>query len=245
MVEDKINSANIFFNNLSFFDAIDKVKDLSRSPNFSYVITPNIDHMSRVTVKPLDEELLSIYQNAALSLCDSRILDKLLRLKRKRIKEVVPGSTLTQYLFSDVMNQGDTILVVGVEDSDIEKLRQLYPSLTIQHINPSMGFINKPDEVESLKLRIQEINANYVFLCVGSPRQELLAAKLSKIGALRGVGLCVGASILFLVGAEKRSPQIIQKLHLEWVYRIAQNPRRLAIRYFKNFLSLPTIIKAL
>lgn len=243
--DSDIIAANIAFNNISFLDAVEKIKQLAIAPQFSYVVTPNIDHLARLCAQASNADLLSVYHNAALSLCDSRILDKLFRLKGKEIKEVIPGSTLTQHLFDKVLSEDDKVLVIGVEEQYIIKLRGLYPKLKIEHINPSMGFINKADEVNRLLEQIKATNANYVFLSVGSPRQEVLANKMAAYEGIGGVGLCVGASVLFIVGAEKRAPELYQKLHLEWAYRILQDPRRLAIRYFKNFLALPAIFKSL
>lgn len=242
---DKFDSANIFFNDITFREAVTEVKRLSRLPQFSFVVTPNIDHLARLAVQDKEQELRPIYHRAALSLCDSRILDKLLSFKGRQIKEVIPGSTLTQYLFNEVLTEEDKILVVGVEDVYIEKLRKMYPDLNIEHINPSMGFINREQEVASLIEQISQIGADYVFLSVGSPRQEILADKIAASASVGGVGLCVGASVLFIVGAEKRAPLLLQKLRLEWAYRITRDPGRLAMRYFKNFLALPAIFKSL
>ncbi len=239
-------SANIYFDDISFFDAVNEVKQLSRSSSFSYVVTPNVDHMQRLaSFSESNRGLHGIYQRAALSLCDSQILDKLLRMKGKKIREIVPGSTLTQYLFDNELTGSDKILIVGVEDKYIQSLRKKYPHLNIEHINPSMGFINKEDEVAALLEKMSIINANYIFISVGSPRQEILANRMAALDSFGGVGLCVGASILFVVGAEKRAPQLFQTLHLEWLYRIVQNPRRLTVRYVKNFLSLPSIMRSL
>jgi hypothetical protein len=47
----------------------------------------------------------------------------------------------------------------------------------------------------------------------------------------RGLALCVGASLNFITGTEKRAPAWVQKLTLEWLYRLLQNPRRMAGRY--------------
>jgi len=242
---NKVMACNIFFDNVGFIEALEKIKYLSASATFSYVVTPNIDHVARLSSSSAGRVLYDIYLGAKLSLCDSHILEKLLRFKGKRIKEVIPGSTLTKYMFDHTLTKADTVLVIGVESHFIEKLRLLYPELNIEHINPSMGFIDKEKEVDDLLSQIQKINANYLFLSVGSPRQEILANKISSCEGVGGVGLCVGASILFIVGAEKRAPHILQKLHLEWTYRILQDPKRLALRYFKNFLSLPKIIKSL
>ncbi|MFT6390164.1 MAG: exopolysaccharide biosynthesis WecB/TagA/CpsF family protein [Cellvibrionaceae bacterium] len=243
--KNKIIASNIFFDNMSFLDAVEKIEELAASPHFSYVVTPNIDHIARLCDPSTEKSLHDIYRRAALSLCDSRILQKLLRVKGKNVEEVITGSGLTKYLFDKVLTGSDKALVVGVEDVFIDRLRSLYPALNIHHINPSMGFINKKQEVDDLLERIKRIDANYLFLSVGSPRQEVLAGKISTCDSIGGVGLCVGASVLFMVGAEKRAPRFLQKLHLEWAYRILQNPQRLAVRYFKNFLSLPAIIKSL
>ncbi len=245
MKHEKIMSKDVFFDNLNLVEAAEQIRLLASASTFSYVVTPNIDHLARVSGDHANEELKSIYQNAALSLCDSRIVDKLLRFKNKKIKEVVPGSSLTQYLFSDVLTSKDKVLIVGVEQHYIDKLRVMYPSLTIEHINPSMGFINKPEEVKSLIQSITIIDADYIFLSVGSPRQEVLAGKIAESSSVSGVALCVGASVLFIVGAERRAPVFLQKLHLEWAYRMLQSPRRLVMRYAQNFLSLPVIYRHL
>ena len=205
-----------------------------------------MDHLSRITSDSQEgERLRKIYAQAALSLCDSRILEKILRSKNFPVKEVIPGSTLTDYLFKHVISETDTVLVVGVEDEYIKLLRTKYPKLKIEHINPSMGFINREGEVVQLLEQMATIKANYVFISVGSPRQEVLADRIAKHGAIPGVGLCVGASVLFLVDAEKRAPQWLQSLHLEWLYRMLQDPGRLVKRYFGNFLAIPQIYRNL
>ncbi|WP_237216772.1 WecB/TagA/CpsF family glycosyltransferase, partial [Falsiroseomonas oryziterrae] len=47
----------------------------------------------------------------------------------------------------------------------------------------------------------------------------------------RGTALCIGASLLFLSGEERRAPRPLQRAGLEWAWRLAQDPRRLARRY--------------
>ena len=71
----------------------------------------------------------------------------------------------------------------------------------------------------------------FSFIGVGSPRQEILARALAARGRARGTALCVGASLLFLSGEERRAPRALQGVGLEWAWRLAQDPRRLARRY--------------
>jgi exopolysaccharide biosynthesis WecB/TagA/CpsF family protein len=50
-------------------------------------------------------------------------------------------------------------------------------------------------------------------------------------GRARGLALCVGASLNFITGSERRAPQWMQQAGIEWLYRLLHNPRRLAGRY--------------
>ncbi len=237
----KINTKLISIDNISMSDALIKCKQLSCSPGTDIVVTPNIDHLSRLIEINIDNGFYEAYKNASLTLCDSKIFEKLLRLKGHQVKEVIPGSTLTQELFDKVVSNDDSILVIGGDNSVISKLRKLYQKLNIDHYNPPMGFINKADEVNKIIDVIERAEANFVFLAVGSPRQEVLAQKLKDKGAIDSVVLCIGASILFIVGQEKRAPIWVQKLHCEWMYRMFQDPKRLMARYFGNLIKLPRI----
>jgi exopolysaccharide biosynthesis WecB/TagA/CpsF family protein len=59
----------------------------------------------------------------------------------------------------------------------------------------------------------------------------MIAHRLQARGKARGLALCVGAALNFLTGAERRAPRWMQRLALEWLYRLLQDPRRLARRY--------------
>lgn len=241
---DKIITGLVTFDNLTLKQAINQTVALSETTGSDYVVTPNIDHLSRLVTNEATK-LKPIYDNASLSLCDSRVLEKLLKIKDHSVKEVIPGSTLTQVLFDEVLTPQSNILVVGGNDNVINNLRSKYIKLTINHYNPPMGFMNKPEQVQTTLKHIQNSNAQYVFLAVGSPRQELLAKMIKDQNLINGVALCIGASILFLVGEEKRAPMLLQQLHLEWAYRMMQDPTRLVKRYFDNFLHLKKVYKVL
>jgi len=225
-------------------ETISAVRGMVADARFHYLVTPNMDHLQRLYCDDTSGVLKDIYRRASLSLCDSRILEKLLRLRGLSIPEVIPGSSLTAELFERELHSEDRIVLVGGSDTVVEKLRLRFPRLQFSHINPSMGFIHQADEVKQLCDRIAETRADFIFLAVGSPQQELLAAHLSE-RLSRGVALCVGASLLFLSGDERRAPSWLQYLHGEWLYRLLQNPRRLIRRYFSNAIYLPRIFFAL
>lgn len=225
--------------------ALAQIAAMRRNKIKGYVVTPNIDHLARLVANKSSHNLINTYMNASLSLCDSRILEFMLKLHGSRIPEVVAGSDLTARLFDGGLGENDNVYILGGSDEILTRIRNRYPYISISHHNPTMGFIQKPDEVDEVVASIVEADPDYVFLAVGSPQQEILASKLQARDAFCGITLCIGASILFLAGAEKRAPHWIRRLRLEWLYRMGQNPSRLMMRYLKNALSLPAINRQL
>ena len=73
-----------------------------------------------------------------------------------------------------------------------------------------------------------------VFVCVGFPKDQLIiAAMLDRWSPeSRPVFLAVGASFEMLFGLKTRAPRWMQRYGLEWLFRFAQEPRRLFVRYF-------------
>jgi exopolysaccharide biosynthesis WecB/TagA/CpsF family protein len=62
-------------------------------------------------------------------------------------------------------------------------------------------------------------------------QQGIVARRIADHSQATGIGLCVGASIDFLTGKQRRAPLWVQKAGLEWLYRLLSDPRRLASRY--------------
>jgi UDP-N-acetyl-D-mannosaminuronic acid transferase (WecB/TagA/CpsF family) len=109
-----------------------------------------------------------------------------------------------------------------------------------------MNFIRDEWAVESC---LQAIEASspfrFCFLAIGCPQQEIIAQKLKQRGVARGLALCIGASINFITGVEKRAPRWMRTSGFEWLFRLLQNPKRLAKRYLvrgpRIFLLLPRL----
>lgn len=239
--KDRIDLGFCLIDNLAQAEVVDWIKS-RKNKKFEYVVTPNVDHVQRLYTMDDEEPLVQVYRQAGLSLCDSRILEKVIAATGHRRPPVITGSGLTAVLFSESLTPQDRIIVIGGDDRLITTLRSMYPKLNVHHKNPSMGFINKPEEVNEIVVYCQKIDADYIFLAVGSPRQELLAKELSQ-KLTKGVALCIGASLNFIVGEEKRAPEWIQKMSCEWLFRMLSNPAYLAKRYMNNAIHLPRIVK--
>lgn len=196
---------------------------------YGYVVTPNADHLIR-----LDEDagFRALYRDAAYVLLDSRFLARLIAAARGPKLPVCAGSDLTARLFREVIRPDDRIVLIGSRPEQAAQLARQYGLRRLAHFDPPMGFIRNPAAVEDC-LRFVEAHSPFRFclIGVGAPQQEIVAQQLGQRGVARGLALCIGASIDFLTGAERRAPLWLQKLGMEWLFRLLQSPRRLAKRY--------------
>ena len=195
---------------------------------FAYVVTPNADHLVRLSRDPATYRPL--YDGAWLCLLDSRVVRRLARLLGLAAPPVVTGSDLTAALVRDAAAAGEWVTILGLTRVEAQELA-VRTRLCFMHHDPRIGFENHPDSFEEALRFIEDNPARLVFLAVGSPRQEMVARALAARGIAVGTGLCVGASLEFLAGAERRAPLLVQKAGLEWAWRLAQNPQRLWRRY--------------
>jgi UDP-N-acetyl-D-mannosaminuronic acid transferase (WecB/TagA/CpsF family) len=101
----------------------------------------------------------------------------------------------------------------------------------VAHYDPPLGFDRDPLAMRAAVDFVLAHPARFVFLAVGSPRQEMLAAAICATGRATGVGLCIGASLEFIAGGRPRAPQWMQHAGMEWLHRLIQQPRRMAWRY--------------
>ena len=210
-------------------DAFVRVAAAFGQERYGYVVTPNVDHMIR-----LHDEVSCrvLYDDADYVLLDSRFLARLLRLFGGVRPKVCPGSDLTARLLGEVAVAGDRIVLIGGEPDQGRILAERYGLHDLRQHRPPMGFIKDTAAVEACVAFIEAQSPfRFCLLAVGSPQQEVIARSLKIRGRARGLCLCVGASINFLTGAERRAPVWLQRLGLEWLYRLLQNPRRLAHRY--------------
>jgi len=206
---------------------------------FRYVVTPNADHLVRLHRRP---ELWPVYQGATLRLLDSRVVARAARLLGLAPPPVAPGSDLTELLLTRHLHPGERITIVGLAPRWLPSLIRQCGLAPPAHYDPPRGFERTPTGLRAAADFVLAHPARFVFLAVGSPRQEVLAAAIRATGRATGTGLCIGASLEFLAGARRRAPQWMQRAALEWLYRLAREPGRLVGRYL---LDCPAILPLL
>lgn len=197
--------------------------------DYGYVVTPNADHLIRLHD---DAAFRALYDEAAYVLLDSRFVARLLGATQGLALPVCRGSDLTAALFREVIAPDDEIVLIGGTPAQALQLVNRYGLRRLSQHAPPMGFVRDPQAVQAC-LEFIEAHSPFRFclLAVGSPQQEVLAQALGERGTARGLALCIGASINFITGDERRAPAWMQRSGMEWLFRLLQDPRRMARRY--------------
>jgi exopolysaccharide biosynthesis WecB/TagA/CpsF family protein len=196
---------------------------------YGYVVTPNVDHVIR---HYYNEQFRALYAHATYTFLDSHFLAHTVGLLKRRRIRVSSGSDLTAVILSAVIRPNDVGVLVGGTADQAQHLRTRFGLKALHHVDPPMNFIHDAAAVEDCLREVEGYSPfRFCFLAIGSPQQEMIAHKLQERGIARGLALCVGASINFVTGTEKRAPRWMQTLGFEWLYRLLHNPRRLAKRY--------------
>jgi exopolysaccharide biosynthesis WecB/TagA/CpsF family protein len=229
---NQIEFLGLPFNTLSQAQAVQLIIG-GRGAPYRYVVTPNAYHV--VTIHDQPARLLPLYRGAWLSLCDSRIVRLLARFDRLALP-LVTGSDLVASLLATLNVQNPShaaqrILIVGPARGIEPALRAAYPNVNFEILPAPADLAGNAELRLTLARACMDRQWDIALLCVGCPAQELIARQLAELGCQSGVALCVGSAIDFLVGARTRAPRWLQRLSLEWAYRLAQEPQRLWHRY--------------
>jgi exopolysaccharide biosynthesis WecB/TagA/CpsF family protein len=241
--QDRGNSPDTGFHMVSFLGAqfarcsldgaITWVKQKGKGDSFSYLVTPNVDHIVMLNEEG-PEPWRAAYREAVGSsdLCvnDSRILGRLGRMSGAQLG-LVPGSDLVKALITGGPCEARSIALIGGHEREAKWLRDALPGCRIAHLDPPMGVRDNADAQIAIAEFVEKEACDWVLLAIGAPQSEIVAHRIAQRGKARGAALCIGASVEFLSGAQKRAPRWMQKSGLEWLYRLLSDPGRLATRY--------------
>jgi N-acetylglucosaminyldiphosphoundecaprenol N-acetyl-beta-D-mannosaminyltransferase len=242
----KINLGSFKVDSLSQEEVITQIKSkLLKSAEPNVLVTPNAGHLTNIFDSP---ELSEIYSTAELSLIDGWPIAVAANNASKLKIVRVTGSDLLPELFLQLTKEVRVGIVGGYNESLIrQSLESRFPELNIQIIDTSQ-WTNSIYDIRRLRELVQYNALSIVLLCLGHPKQELLAKELKSYdwaGSRPDWIMCVGATIDFLTGEQKRAPKVFQKIGLEWFYRLVTNPKKFTQRYLSAVIpSLKLIFKS-
>lgn len=215
---------------------LDELDARAGSQHTTLVVTANVDH----TVKYLrNESSRTVLESADLVTLDGAPLVAMARMLGVHNAHRNTGADLLERASSIAAERGWRIAILGGDDEVGRRaaiaLRERHIGSVVQHI--SLPTIHSPDDprgrdaVEALRRGAP----THVFVCLGFPKQEeWVLAWRSDLPPAVYIG--AGAAVDFAAGARKRAPRLVQALGAEWLWRVAQEPRRLVRRYLVESL---------
>lgn len=147
------------------------------------------------------------------------------------INGTITGVELAKKIFEICNREEKSLYLFGAKPEVLDKMDEMiktkYPKVKL--LGSENGYVEDRQKVFD---KIVELKPDVVLVALGIPHQELLIYRnLSKFE--KGIFIGVGGSFDVLSGCKKRAPRIFIKLHLEWLYRITVEPKRLK-RFFKS-----------
>jgi N-acetylglucosaminyldiphosphoundecaprenol N-acetyl-beta-D-mannosaminyltransferase len=197
-----------------------------------WIVTPNLDILRQIVVDPDVHQLIA---QASFRVADGMPLIWASRLQGTPLPERVAGSSLISTLSGGAAAQGRSVFLLGGDEGTAkgaaEELRKKFPNLVIAGTYyPEIGFDRDDHEMQRIGNEMIKSKPDIVYVALGCPKQERVISRLKPlVPNTWWVG--VGISFSFLCGQINRAPKWMQKLGIEWIHRLWQEPGRLFRRY--------------
>jgi N-acetylglucosaminyldiphosphoundecaprenol N-acetyl-beta-D-mannosaminyltransferase len=227
----QLRIGRVWIDSLTFDQAIDAIDDLVTAGQGGAVFTPNVDHIVQVEH---NFALRAAYEHVSLSVVDGQPLLWVSRLLGSPLPEKISGSDLMVPLARRAAERKWRVYLLGGGPGVAEIAgRELQKQFDVDVVGTDAPFVTPDGEaVEGPAVieRIKRAAPHLLFVAFGAPKQELFLHR-SRAVIRPAVGIGVGAGFDFVAGRLRRAPRWISKSGLEWLFRLAQEPRRLATRY--------------
>ena len=183
-----------------------------------------------------NEEYRKIQNSAAMALPDGAPLSSYSRRKGYKQAQRVTGPDLMLELFAISKEKGYRHYFYGATEETLQSMREVlerdYPGIEIAGMYAPPFRTLTPQEDAQIVAKINESRPDFIWIGLGAPKQE--EWMYQHMGQLQGVLIGVGAGFDYLAGYIKRAPRWMQRMSLEWLYRLLQDPKRLWRRYFTS-----------
>lgn len=196
-----------------------------------YICVSNV----HTTVTAYENQKYREIQNGSLmAIPDGGPLSTIGRKRGHNTMSRTTGPSLMEEVFKVSANNGYKHYFYGSTEETLNKMRvnleKRYPGIQI------VGMYSPPfrvltDEEDALVVQnINDTKPDFIWVGLGAPKQEIWM--FNHQGNLNGLMLGVGAGFDYFAENIKRAPKWMQRINMEWFYRLIQDPRRLMKRYF-------------
>jgi N-acetylglucosaminyldiphosphoundecaprenol N-acetyl-beta-D-mannosaminyltransferase len=225
---DKVTLFGITVNNLTMKETVDRIEAMIGDGGIHQHVVMNVDKIVKMESNP---NLRAAVLDCDLINADGQPIIWVSRLLQSPLKERVTGIDLFDVLIARCAEHGLRPYLVGARQEvvakTVEVLKRKYPKL--QFAGWRDGYWSAEEEAGVVQ-EIRKARPDVLCMAVGSPKQELFLRKWKKEMQVPFV-MGVGGSFDVTAGVLKRAPRWMQDSGLEWLFRLAQEPRRLWRRY--------------
>ncbi len=237
MLRKRVNLFGVWIDDISLGGALLLAeKSLAENGKARSFFTPNLEMIAAARG---DKRIKKLLNMSSVALPDGFSLKIIAKALGKEIVNTVPGIDFGEELFELAQKLGAGVFLLGgrrgVAKEAARRLRLRYPKLNI--CGTHHGYFESGGEGDVLDA-IERSGPQILIVCRGFPRQESFAAKCI-MGALPSIKVvaCLGGALDVWSGRSERAPKLMRKIHLEWLYRVAREPKRLS-RLFSALYSL-------
>ncbi len=260
---EKITVLGVRLDNVNMEQTLDFI---FKSDKKGYICTPNPEMILEAQKnnkfkQVLNNSLLNIADGIGILWAANQIHNKSSKLKailnlpliaikptkfKKVLKERVTGTDLLQNICEKAVKNNKKLFFLGAEPGIAElakqKLKKKYKNLIVTETYPGSPSLKDRQKIIGI---INKTDAEILFVAYGAPKQEIWISEV--IDKLKNIKIAVGigGAFDFVAGKRKRAPGIMQKLGLEWLFRLIQEPSRIK-RIYNATIKFPVkVIKKL
>ena len=223
------------------FDAVDlpgalrQVENFVESGGFHQGCGVNVDHLVKMSRDPAFR--------AAVAACDLVTADGTpvvwaSRLFGQPLPARVPAIDLFEALLPEAAARGWSVYLLGARSDVLEtttdRLQRRWPTLRI--VGRHHGYFEASEE-RAVATAIRDAAPDLLFIGISSPKKEQLVERQRDLLARVPFVLGVGGAFDITAGHARRAPPWLARAGLEWAFRLAQEPSRLAWRYLVDDLA--------
>lgn len=239
MIRDRVSILGCEIDRLDMAATLDRCRTVISDRRYTQHVAINAAKLVTLRHQP---ELRAVIEGCHLVSADGQSIVWASRLLGDPLPERVAGVDLMQELFALAEADGYRVFILGAREEVLQtathRLHQRHPRLTIAGCHH--GYFAEEESPE-IAAEIRAAQPDILFVAMSSPRKEQW---LGRFGESLGVPLVmgVGGSIDIIAGITRRAPALWQRLGIEWLYRLLQEPRRMFRRYLVTNLQFSTLV---
>lgn len=228
-MNERIQILGITIDPLTMKETVDAVEQYVLKKHPLHLMGVNADKINQCHE---DEKIKKIVNESGIINADGTSVVLASKFLGAPVPERVAGIDLMQNLLELSNKKGYSVYFFGAKEEILQDMlkafKQRYPDLDV--VGYRNGYFSPEDE-EKIQEDIKDKKPDFVFVGITSPKKEYIIQSFMDNG-INAVFMGVGGSFDVLSGHIKRAPLWMQKLNLEWLFRVANEPKRLFKRYF-------------